>query len=419
MEKVRAGNGPFGSSRYSVVSLGTAAEVTLGKMIESADAGSQREVPYIKAANVRDGRVAVQELGTMWASESDIGRLNVRTHDLFVIEGGATAGRVSRVLERPPADAIFQNSVHRIRPRGDNNGRYLLHVLSCLPSSGWYDAICNTSTFKHLTSEKMKALRVPLPSPEEQLAIADFLDRETARIDALIAKKVQMRQTLGEWEQAKHLRAVLDWRQEKSRTLRQYGTRVFTGPFGTLLAASEYTTSGVPLINPTHIIRGRLVPESNISVPPEVAVRLSRYRLRSGDLVMGRKGDVGRAAIVPPEADGWICGSDSIAIRTDPDSLQTEFLAAVLNLSLYRQQLEAHSTGAMVANVNESVLLRLRIPDLSLEEQDSAVHLARESAELFQRAADTLQTQISLLQEHRQALITTAVTGQLNISKAA
>ena len=130
---------------------------------------------------------------------------------------------------------------------------------------------------------------------------------------------------------------------------------------------------------------------------------------------MGRKGDVGRAAIVPSHADGWICGSDSIAIRCDSRQLVPDYLAAVLHVDLYRQQLQSNSTGALVASVNEGTLVALRLPDLTVQEQESAIERIAVIRDKRDSLVSRLERQIALLQEHRQALITAAVTGQFEI----
>jgi len=199
--------------------------------------------------------------------------------------------------------------------------------------------------------------------------------------------------------------------------LRQLGTRLVTGPFGTILAASEYIDNGVPIINPSHIDRfGSLKPDPSISLSPATAARLHRHTLRLDDLVIGRKGEVGRAALIGRAADGWICGSDSIAVRCDPTKLLPGFLALALSSNYYRQQLAAHSGAATLMNVNEPTLLSLQIPDVSVERQ-SAIRRTVESSLRHQREAlRVLCSQIGLLRERRQALITAAVTGELEVA---
>ena len=95
------------------------------------------------------------------------------------------------------------------------------------------------STYEAVTADDVGALRVPDIGLREQRAITDFLDAETARIDALIAKKRRLIAVLDEWEQVSGLRVLGDFRSTSVKTLRQYGTRVITGPFGTVLSRAN------------------------------------------------------------------------------------------------------------------------------------------------------------------------------------
>jgi type I restriction enzyme S subunit len=90
-----------------------------------------------------------------------------------------------------------------------------------------------------------------------------------------------------------------------------------TGPFGTVLKASEYSSNGgVPMISVGEIREGFIaVKEGTPRIPDAVIRRLPEYVLRSGDIVFGRKGAVNRSALILPEHDGWFLGSDGIRLR--------------------------------------------------------------------------------------------------------
>lgn len=148
------------------------------------------EVPYLRAGSLMNLDTATHaELPTMYASLREVQTYRLEPGDLVVAEGG-DVGRTEFV---PPLGSplIFQNSLHRLRPR-EGDRRYFRYALQSVFFSGWLDVVVNRSTFGHLTSEKLKSLRIPFPVDSRQRAIADFLDRETARIDALIDKKQRM-----------------------------------------------------------------------------------------------------------------------------------------------------------------------------------------------------------------------------------
>jgi type I restriction enzyme S subunit len=316
-------------------------------------------------------------------------------------------------------DGLVSPAYFVARPLTDDSPAFLHHLLRSSPLIAEYGARSKgiRPSQWDLPWEEFQNITVDLPAVKTQRTIADFLGRETARIDALIAAKQRMVELLQEQEQRRLLQVVGDWRSAATWSLRQSGTAVFTGPFGTQLAAAEYVQDGTPLINPTHITaNGELVPDRNVTVSSLVAARLARHRL---DIVLGRKGDVGKSAVIAPDQDGWLCGSDAIAVRSNPARLNPSFLAVVLHVSIYRQQLEAASTGAMLTNLNEGTLLDFRLPLVELPFQERVLETARKVRAAKTEMENCLKRSIELLKERRQALITAAVAGQLDIPEAA
>ena len=90
----------------------------------------------------------------------------------------------TRYIELDPAKGVVMNSC--------------MYVLSTAGAAGWFDALNSRATIGHFTSEKFSAFKIPLPPLPEQQAIAAFLDRETAKIDALVAKKERLIELLQE-----------------------------------------------------------------------------------------------------------------------------------------------------------------------------------------------------------------------------
>ena len=304
-------------------------------------------------------------------------------------------------------------------PISDVDQRFAHHLFRSAPLIALYAARSKgiRPSQWDLPWEEFASIRVSVPDKKTQEAIADFLDVETARIDSLLGLRNRQLYLLAQHIQAALLERLGDWRVDETSSLRQLGTSVFTGPFGTQLAASEYVSGGVPIVNPTHIVNGAIVPSEHESVTEEVANRLSRHRLAIGDLVAGRKGDLGRSALVTDSAVGWVCGSDSIAVRTTQVKLLPEFLAVVLRSGYYRQQLLARSNAATMPSLNEDSLLAFRVPKLSLSDQRGIVAMSEQLRDSQTILRGSLQKQIELIQERKQALITAAVTGQLDLAR--
>jgi type I restriction enzyme S subunit len=80
-----------------------------------------------------------------------------------------------------------------------------------------------------------------------------------------------------------------------------------TGPFGSQLHESDYSLEGIPVVMPKDIIEGRIATDSVARVSPKHVERLTRHKLQKGDIVYGRRGDIGRQALIRPEQEGWMC----------------------------------------------------------------------------------------------------------------
>src|SRR5205823_15132048 len=84
-----------------------------------------------------------------------------------------------------------------------------------------------------------------------------------------------------------------------------------TGPFGSQLHESDYVKSGVPVVMPKNIIDGRVSTEGIACISERDAKRLERHLLDIGDIVYGRRGDIGRRALIRERERGWLCGTRS------------------------------------------------------------------------------------------------------------
>ena len=146
------------------------------------------------------------------------------------------------------------------------------------------------------------------------------------------------------------------------------------GPFGSSLHESDYIENGIPLVNPKHIVQQRIVPQSKISISDEKAEELSSYKLKENDIVLGRRGEMGRCAPISNREENWICGTGSMIIR-----LKKEYDAKLYSLILGSQAtvtyLENSAVGSTLKNLNEKIVRKIPVPQFSSEEQHEIVRL--------------------------------------------
>ena len=189
------------------------------------------------------------------------------------------------------------------------------------------------------------------------------------------------------------------------------------GPFGSSLHESDYIENGIPLVNPKHIVQQRIVPQSKISISDEKAEELSSYKLKENDIVLGRRGEMGRCAPISNREENWICGTGSMIIR-----LKKEYDAKLYSLILGSQAtvtyLENSAVGSTLKNLNEKIVRKIPVPQFSNEEQHEIVRLiddllARERA--AQQAVEQALASIDLM---KKSILARAFRGELGTNKA-
>ena len=148
---------------------------------------------------------------------------------------------------------------------------------------------------------------------------------------------------------------------------------------------SDYVDDGVPLINPTNIVGESIGPDPSKLISDITIKRLSNYVLEVGDIVVGRRGEIGRCAVVSPNERGCVCGTGSFFIRPLP-SLDSQFLSRLIRSPKYQEQLESVSTGATMKNLSNSALGDLVISVPPLPEQHRIVAILDEAFEAIATA---------------------------------
>ena len=280
----------------------------------------------------------------------------------------------------------------------------------------------------------------------EQRTIADFLDRKTAKIDTLVAKKRTLIERLKEKRTALISRTVtrglppdaarqaglalhpklkptgIDWLGDvpehwEMKPLMQLTDQERPIMYGIVLPGPD-VPDGVPIVKGGDVKPGRLTLISLCRTKIEIEAGYVRSRLVSGDIVFSIRGTVGEAELVPEEITGANLTQDAARVAPSSTTHGPWLLFAVKAKAIVNPILSL-SLGAAVRGVNIRDLKRISlvVPPLS-EQRAIADFLDRETAKI-----DTMITKIEIaierLQEYRTALITSAVTGKIDVRKAA
>lgn len=215
----------------------------------------------------------------------------------------------------------------------------------------------------------------PATAPDLSLVL-DELERHA---EATSSSGVGLRKSFSMCERLTHsgiqpprvpLRSVVDGTAEGVFENASPGV-LLAGPSGSLIRADDYVEgAGVPVVMPKDLTGSGFNVASIRYIAEQQAEGLNRFRLRRGDVVLARRGELGRCAVVREEQQGWICGTGCFVLRP-PAELNADYFAAYLRSPEAREWLEAHSTGSLtMKTISLNVLgeLPVVLPDLGTQQ---------------------------------------------------
>ena len=223
------------------------------------------------------------------------------------------------------------------------------------------------STFKAIGRKVLEEVLVPDIGSEQQAEYARVLET----VYAIMRERAKQLHMLDQFIKARFVEMFGDpvanpkgW--EKRPLSEEAEIRI--GPFGSLLHKEDYVTGGHSLINPSHIIDGRLVPDNDLTLTDDKYEELTPYHLTVGDVVMGRRGEMGRCAVV--DRPGLLCGTGSLLIRTKGD-LSADYLQKIISFPSFKRTIEDMAVGQTMPNLNVPIVSAFQIikPPKTVQEQ--------------------------------------------------
>jgi type I restriction enzyme S subunit len=142
------------------------------------------------------------------------------------------------------------------------------------------------------------------------------------------------------------------------------------GPFGTLLHNEDYVENGHALVNPSQIIDGKICVDPRLTITSAKYEVLSAYKLQIGDVVFGRRGEMGRCAVV--YENGLLCGTGSMIIRSR-QRIKPYLLQYILSSPTYKKIIEDKAVGVTMMNLNVPIVSGIQIPLLPIDLQEQFI----------------------------------------------
>ncbi len=340
----------------------------------------------------------------------------------------AVGARCGKVFKADGKWGVVANT-HCLLPRLGMDRDFLWYLTN---DESWWEKGGTAQPFVKVPDSL--ARKIGLPPALEQTAIAAFLDRETAKIDALVEAQRRLIELLKEKRQAiishavtKGLDPAAPMKESGVEWLGEVPAHWGVSALVHLVDPKRYITYGIVQPGPSDpngrfMVRGQdysrgwVGPEEIFRVSAAVEEPYRRARLAEGDLVMTIVGaGVGNVEEVPAFLDGANITQTTARIAPNTRKVDPDFLRACLVSGAGQAQVGAYQKGAAQPGLNIEHLkaFRVALPPLA-EQKDIARALALRTSrfEPLIAAADAAST---LLQERRAALISAAVTGKIDV----
>ena len=183
---------------WEVKQLKFEAHITLGKMLCTEYKRGFHLKPYLKSKNIQWLNVDTSSIDEMYFSSYELALYKLEKGDLILSEGGEV-GKTC-MWNNELDECYIQNSAHKVRLYKKNNNKYFLYLFFSCGHLGVFDSIVNRVSIAHLTKDKLENMKFIFPTLAEQTAIADYLDKQTTKIDQAIALKTVHIEKLKEYK---------------------------------------------------------------------------------------------------------------------------------------------------------------------------------------------------------------------------
>jgi type I restriction enzyme S subunit len=368
-------------------------------------------------------------------SLKEIGYQGVRKGDLVIHAMDGFAGAIGVSDSDGKSTPVYSVCV----PHYDVSTKYYAYLIRTMALNGYIKSLAKgirerSTEFRY---NEFKNLELIVPTLKEQQSITTFLDRETSRIDALVEKKQQFIELLEERRSALISHAVtkgLDpdvpmkdsgiewirqipehWDAVKLKYLLLDGKEgIKIGPFGSSLKLELMKNKGYKVYGQENVIK------EDFSVGKRFIdfakyKELQNYEIYPNDILITMMGTTGRTCVVPDKIEKGIMDSHLIRIRTKT-GINSSYVSLLINSSNYiEHQIKIKSKGAIMDGLNSSIIKSLLILLPPLKEQNELMEFLTQINLSFDTLIEKTEQSIEFLKEYRTALISSAVTGKIDV----
>ena len=278
---------------------------------------------------------------------------------IAVVKDGAGIGRTMLL----PAYSSVIGTMQYLLPKEGIpiDIKYLFYAVEHMNLAKYFSG----ATIPHIYFKDYQKEPINIPDIDTQRKISRIFDK----IDALVTSRKEQRTKLDQIVMSRFIEMFGD-PVENPHGFRKVAlselAEIKIGPFGSLLHKEDYIEGGHPLLNPSHIVDGKVAPDSKLTISDKKYDVLEAYHLHIGDVVMGRRGEMGRCAVVPSE--GFLCGTGSLLIRTKGE-VTADYIQKIISFPSFRKTIEDMAVGQTMLNLNVPIVSKFQIIKPPIEVQ--------------------------------------------------
>lgn len=366
---------------------------------QASDAPEPGYIPVLRANNIQPPALVHEDL--VYVPESCVSPDQmIAAGDIVIAMSSGSRSVVGKAAQSVNQWAgSFGAFCGVLRPVSDVHAGFIGHFCRSKAYRDKTTELAAGVNINNLKPSHFSEIEIPVPPLAEQARIAQALDGLLAQVDTLKARLDALPALIKRFRQSVLSAASSGELMEADKptssnsihptALGETDVEIITGPFGSALHKHDYVQDGIPVINPMHISAGEIYPSQSTTISAAKAKQLSNWLLMEGDIVVGRRGEMGRAATYTGNKP-MLCGTGSLILRSAHD-----FHPKYLELSIRSPQAINHftenSVGTTMVNLNQQVVRDLTVIKAGLDVQ---IDVVRRVEQLF-AFADQLEARLT------------------------
>ena len=339
----------------------------------------------------------------------------IQENDILVVKDGATTGKVSFVGKNfPYKTSVINEHVFLLRFRSEILPKYVFYKLWSRKGNQEILKDFRGAAQGGISTNFVNLVEIPLPPLPEQHRIVAKIEELFSELDKAVENLQTARQQLKTYRQSVLKHAFLQPQFKYFQvTLKDISSKIQIGPFGSQLHKSDYISDGIPLINPMHIKDFEIFENYKYSISKEKQESLPNYILRENDIIMGRRGEMGRVALVRKREENWFCGTGSLYIRPNQNQNSAKYLMYYLGSQIVKHFLDKNAAGTTMTNLNKEIVMNIPVLVCPIEEQHQIVAEIEKRFSEADKLEESIETALRQTEALRQSILKKAFEGKL------